>query len=401
MLPLTEDRTKRLLAEAGLPVPRGIAAASARDAAAAARELGGSTVLKALVPAGRRGKAGAIRFARSPEEAALVADELLALRVEGHAVERVYVEEAVDIARELYIAFTLEGLPPVMLLSRHGGVEVEETRAADPDAVLSVPLDPRVGVRPWAAVAHWRAAGIEGAALPVLGQLAARLWQAFRDHDALMLEINPLALDGAGRPVLVGAMMGLDEDALPRQAWRFGGLADWMVAAGTRTPRERAVREAQFRIRGGMIRYIELDGDIGLITNGGGAGLYQHDLVLSLGGRPANHSDQNGINVEKLKVLVNAVLDNPDVKGLLVGANHQQMTRTDRKIQSVIEVLQERGVDATRLPVVIRMFGPHEEEARALAAQVPGVRYLPREATLEDACRLVVELTAAVRGGTP
>jgi len=392
MIALTEDRTKRYLASCGLPVPRGLSCATPEEAAAAARTLGGAAVVKALVAAGRRGKAGAIKLVATPDEAAAATQALLGTTIAGINVSRVYVEERIDIAQELYCSFVLEGYPPVALLSRHGGVDIEETRRRDPEAVSVTDIDPLAGVTPWAGVAMWQRAGVTGASLGALGQLTAKLFAACRGADATMLEINPLAFDRDGRPVLVGAMMAVDECALARQQALLGDDDD-AYAGRADNPRERSVFEANHRIRGGMIRYTELDGDIGLIVGGGGAGLYQHDLILSFGGRPANHSDQNGINVAKLKALATAVLDNPRVRGLLVGANHQQMTRTDRKVQALIEVLQGRRVDAARFPVVIRMNGPYEDEARRIAGQVAGVRYLPRAASMADACKLIVELT--------
>ncbi|MBI3939008.1 MAG: acetate--CoA ligase family protein [Betaproteobacteria bacterium] len=392
MIALTEDRTKCYLASCGLPVPKGKVCVTPDEAAVAARKLGGRAVVKALVAAGRRGKAGAVKLVATPEEAAAATRELLGATVAGLAVTRVYVEECVDIVQELYFSFVLEGYPPKALLSSQGGIDIEERQRQSPGVVSLVNIDPLAGVTPWAGVAMWQRAGVKGAALGTLGNVTARLFQAFCGADAAMLEINPLALDRNGKPVLVGAMMAVDECAIARQRGLFGP-EDYASASRSDNPRERAVFSANHRIRGGMIRYTELDGDIGLIMCGGGAGLYQHDLILSYGGRPANHSDQNGINVAKLKVLVAAVLENPRVRGLLVGANHQQMTRTDRKMQAIIEVLKEREIDATRFPVVIRMFGPYEDEARRMASQVPGVRYLPREASMADACRLIVALT--------
>ncbi|MBI4192263.1 MAG: acetate--CoA ligase family protein [Betaproteobacteria bacterium] len=394
MIPLTEDKTKALLRANGLPVPKGRACASPAEVAEASRLLGGAVVIKALVATGRRGKSGAVRSVSSPPEAAAAASALLGTEIGGLETNAIYVEERIAIAEELYLSFVLDGFPPKVLLSRHGGVEIEETRKQDPDAVIVADLEPLAGIQAWEAVALWKRAGVSGAALSKLGHVTRQLFQVFQAADAITLELNPLALDVEGKPVIVGAMMAIDDSSLPRQSHLLEDLGSGTSTKHGRNPREQMVYDANYRMPGGMIRYTELEGDIGLIVCGGGAGLYQHDLILGLGGRLANHSDQNGINVAKLKVLVTAVLENPRVRGLLVGANHQQMTRTDRKVQAVIEVLRERGTDATRFPIVIRMFGPHEEKARALAAEIPGVHYLPRDASMADACRLIVELTA-------
>ncbi len=401
MLPLTEDKAKAWLKRHGFPVPDGAAAATPEEAAAIAEGLGGAAVVKALVPTGRRGKAGAVVLTDGPDAAAEAARNMLGGEVQGFKVGRVYVEARVDIAEEYYLNITLDGFPPKLLISRLGGVDIEQTQAENPDAVTVIDLDPTDGLKPWQAVAAWQQAGITGPVLPKLGSLTARLFAAFQSADAVTLEINPLVVDTDGNLSLVGAMVGIDDDALGRQAgWLAGGDddADWMFAGRELNDRERAAFAANQQYRGGMIRYRELDGNIGLLFNGGGAGLLQHDLIVAMGGKPANHSDMNGVNPDKIKALANAILDNPNVRGLLISANHLQMTRADRKVEPIVDVLVERGIDPATFPVVIRMFGPREDEARESAARLRGAHYPPGGTPLEDVCRMIVDLTAeAVR----
>lgn len=397
MLPLTEDKAKAWLKQNGFAVPDGAAAATPEEAAEVARGLGGGAVVKALVPTGRRGKSGAVRLIDTPEAAAEAARDMIGGAVQGFRVNRVYVEARVDIAEEYYLSITLDGFPPKLLISRKGGVDIEQTQEQDPEAVTVVDLDPTEGLKPWDAIAAWQAAGIAGPALPKLGALTAKLFTAFQAADAVTLEINPLAVDGDGNLSLVGAMVGIDDDALGRQAaWLAGdgNDADWMFAGRDLNARERAAFAANQKYRGGMIRYRELDGNIGLLFNGGGAGLLQHDLIVNMGGKPANHSDMNGVNPDKIKALAYAILDNPNVRGILISANHLQMTRADRKVAPIIDALIDRGIDPKTFPVVIRMFGPREEEARASAARLPGVHYPPSGTPLEDVCRMIVDLTA-------
>ncbi len=400
MLPLTEDKAKAWLKRQRFPVPEGAAAATPEQAAEVAARLGGGAVVKALVPTGRRGKAGAVRLVETPEAAAQAARNMIGQEVQGFRVDKVYIEAKVAIAEEYYLSIALESFPPKLLISRQGGVDIEETLAKDPTAVTVVDLDPTEGLKPWEAIAAWQAVGIAGAALPKLANLTSRLYAAFQEADAVMLEINPLCIDIEGNLSLVGAMVGIDDDALSRQArWLASeDEPDWMFAGRNLTPRERAVFEANQKFRGGMVRYSELDGDIGLIFNGGGAGLLQHDLILAMGGRPANHSDMNGVNPDKIKTLTRAVLDNPNVRGLLVSANHLQMTRADKKVELIVEVLAERGIDGAIFPVVFRMFGPKEAEARAAAARIPNVHYPPGGTPMEDVCRLIVDLTKKAAG---
>ena len=150
---------------------------------------------------------------------------------------------------------------------------------------------------------------------------------------------------------------------------------------------------------GGERRYVELDGDIGLLVGGGGAGLYQHDLVLAMGGRPANHcvTPPTGIaDSQKLRAILEAILEHPRVRGLLVGFNFSQMSRVNFRIRTVVELLKEKGIDTQNFPVVIRCFGAGEDEARALvaAAALPNVHYLPRGASLKNAVELIVNLVS-------
>ena len=399
MLPLTEDIAKQMLREDGLPVPRGSATASAEETAAAIRELGGSGVIKALVPTGRRGKAGAVRLVGPDDDVAGIATTVFATTIAGFRPGKLYVEERVEIEAELYLSFIIDGLGYKVVMSLRGGVDIEELRRSDPDAIVIDDIDVEAGLPAWRAMYLWGKAGLHGESLPAVAKLTARLFEFFRRSDGVTLEINPLAVGKDGRLSLVGAMLGIDDNALPRHPALMTLLQQGVLLHSGSNPREQAVYEGNYRIKGGMIRYTELDGDIGLVVLGGGAGLYQHDLIMSYGGKPANHSDQNGINVEKLKVLVRAVVQNPAARCMLVGANHQQMTRTDRKVQAVVETLKELGIDCTWFPVVVRMFGPYEDEARKMASSIPGITYMPRGTTMADACRLIVDQLRAVDSG--
>lgn len=276
-----------------------------------------------------------------------------------------------------------------MLLSSEGGIDIEEVHSRRPDAILAVPIDPLKGVRSWDAIAEWERAAVDSNLLPALGQVTMQLYDAFVAAGATMLEINPLGFDSDGNCFVVGAMMAADD--LP---FTLGNVEDDMVGEGGRelTARERRVLSANAELPGGMMRYTELDGDIGMFIGGGGASLVHHDLVLAAGGRPANHMDASTTNPEKVRVLIDAILDNPRVKSLLVSWHYQQMARIDRRVGPIIEVLKERKIDAHKFPVVIRMFGPGEEEARRAAGELEGVHYLPHGAPMEEGIRMIVEL---------
>jgi len=394
MIRLTEAEAKDWLRAGGLPVPRGVAARDAAGVAASATVVPGAAVVKAMVATGRRGKAGAVLMADDAAARATAADGLFGRVVNGYATEAVYIEERIAIAHEYYFSLVLDGARPEVLLSCEGGVDIEDVSHHRPEALVRATIDPLVGLTSWHAAELWLRAGVRGAVLGKLADLSARLYESFVRADGLMLEINPLAIDGQGSPCLVGAMLGVDPAALGRHPdWRDAGepLPD--------NPRERAVVLANRAGGGGEGQYVELDGDIGLLVGGGGAGLYLHDLVLEFGGAPANHcvTPPTSADNRKLKAVLGAILDNPKLRGLLVGFNFAQMARTDIRTRTLVELLDEKNIDTTRLPIVIRLFGAGEADSRRMVAGRPNVHYVPRGTTLKEAAQLIVRLTAEQR----
>lgn len=398
---LLEDRAKSFLRARGLPVPEGRVVASPAEAAAATVELGGRVAVKALVAAGRRGKAGGVRIAAGPEEAGRAADAILGVEFAGRKTELVYVEAAVDIAAEFYVSFGFGRLAPQIVVSRHGGVDIEATAAGDPAAIVAADIDPGRGLSPWAAAALWERAGIESRLVPGLGALSARLYEAFCAADALMLEVNPLVLAADGELSVVGAMLEADGNALFRhREWQDLGRDEAGPGGRPLNERELAVIEADRKFPGGAIRYTEVDGDIALFVSGGGAGLLQHDLVLAAGGRPANHSDLSPTpTLDKPAALFDAMFSNPNAKGLLVGFNYLQLAPCDLTIQGLLASIARYKVDARRFPIVIRLFGPREREARSLAAMVPGIHYMPHGASLAEGVAEIVRRVNALKAG--
>jgi len=392
---LTEDLTKQFLTDAGLPVPKGNAFDNGPAAALFAEGLGGGAVVKALVPTGRRGKADAVKLVDDGAAAQVATEGMLGAEVHGFSVAKVYVEEKVAIAKEYYLSFSLDGFPGQVLVSSQGGVDIEETHKNNPDAVIRADIDPLIGVTEAVARDLWAEAGLKGDALAAAASVTAALYDAFVAADAVMMEINPLVLDDAGKPSIVGAMMGIDENGLPRHS-EWAEMADGSLIAAWRqfNEREMSVAEANRKIAGGAIRYTELDGDIALLVGGGGAGLLQHDMMLAMGGRPANHTDTNpGAGIEeKFKVTIRAILDNPAVKCLLVSFNHQQLTHCARKAEPLADVLRERKVDTEKFPIVVRLVGPGEEEAKEILDVFPGLTYLPFDASLDDAVRAAIDI---------
>ncbi len=394
---LLEDRAKAWLSARGLPVPAGRTTATANEAASVAAELGGRVAIKALVAAGRRGKAGGVRLTGTPDAARDAAREMLGMEVAGQRCREVYVETAVAIKDELYLSFGFGRLAPEVVVSRRGGVDIEAVAAESPDDLVRMEIDPLRGLSPWRAAGLWDRTGVASKLIPPLADLTAKLYEAFCAADALMFEVNPIGVTDDGGLSIVGAMMEIDDNALFRHpGWRDLGLADAGPGGRPLNERELAVIEADRKFPGGAIRYTEVPGDIALFMAGGGAGLLQHDLVIAAGGRPANHSDLSPTNVEKPAALFDAIFSNPQAKGMLVGMNYLQMLPCTLVTEALVLSLNRSGVDTTRFPIVMRVFGPREEEARAMVAGIPGIRYLAPGASLEDGVR---EIVAAVTPG--
>lgn len=400
---LLEHRTKERLRAAGLPVPQGRRAVSAEEVAEAAAALGGRVAVKALVAAGRRGKAGAVRLAKHPAAAHDAAAAILGRDIAGLKVDALYVESAVDIAQEFYLSFAFGAVAPQLLVSCRGGVDIEQVAAEQPAALVRRDIDPLRGLRAWQAAGAWEEAGAPAAQIPALAQVTVSLYDAFVACDGLMLEVNPLAVLSDGSLSVVGAMLDVDDNALYRHPeWQADEQAAQAGQGGGGrglNARELAVLEANRTLPGASVRYTELDGNIGLMVSGGGAGLLQHDMMLAMGGLPSCHTDMSPTPTpDKPAALIEAIIRNPKAEGLLIGFNYLQLAPCDRVARALLLALERTGTDTRKFPVVLRLFGPAEDEARRLMADRPGIHYLPAGATLEDGVRAIVAAVAANKG---
>ncbi len=393
MARLLEHDAKAILAARGIPVPRGEAVSSPEEARRATVARGGAVVVKALVPVGKRGKAGAVRRASDPEAAAEATAVLLGRQVGGFPVERVLVEEAVPVAQEHYLAIVLDADDRTMrvLASREGGIEVEELARRE-GGIASLELAPGEVVMPYQARQLWRSTGVRGPALPRLGQLTVALFQAFTELEAELLEVNPLAETATGELVALDAAVVLDDAALYRHP-ALAALALNSPAWRPPTPLERevdAINAAEpYR---GSARYLELEGgDIGFLCGGGGASLLLFDALLRAGGRPANYAEIGGNPTEtKVAALARVVLAKPGVRGLFVAHNLTNNTQVDVLARGVVQALREADRLPPDFPVVARETGVNEAEGRAIF-EAAGVRWLGEEATLSQAARIMVQ----------
>ncbi|MEW6275586.1 MAG: ATP-grasp domain-containing protein [Bacillota bacterium] len=402
---LLENHAKELLKKMNIPVPVFEVAATPAEAEAAARRLGKPVVVKALVPVGKRGKAGAVKFAATPEEAARAAGELLGTTVRSFPVEKVLVEEKLTIAQEWYLSVTYDESRkvPVIVAGTEGGVEVEELSRTCPERLVICQVDPLEGLPGYRAREIWADLGVTGKLINAAGALTAGLYQAFDRYDAYLLEVNPLAVTENGELAAAAVMMGVDDSAVYRQpelaqmsqpgserAWRpLTELEKKMVAVNEADP---------YR---GTARYTEmLDGDIGFLCGGGGGSLLLYDTLLALGGQPANYSEVGGNPPEeKVYGLTKGILSKPGVKGLFVAHNITNNTQVDVLARGIIRALRDFNIDPRKFPVVVREAGVNDAAARELFLAA-GVEYYGEEITMtEAAARMVARMKEAYTSG--
>ena len=377
-----EHAAKALLKARGLPVPEGHVVGSAAAAADAAQALGGACVVKAQAPTGKRGKAGGIRLADTPDQARAAAADILGMTVGGHRVARLLVEERVPIAAELYAAVLNDPASrgPVVLFSAMGGMEVEEMAAADPGAMRRIEVDIAAGLSVEKAVAALDGLDLNGQA-DATAALLVGLYDSYRALDAELLEINPLALTEDGRIVCLDCKYTLDDASAGRQA-----------AAAAAGSRER-MTDLEAEAHDAGLKYIELDGSVGVLANGAGLTMATMDSITHFGGRPANFLEIGGEAYTKAETALTILLSNPNIRSLLVnfcGA----FARTDVMADGVVRAWKKLDPE---IPVFFTIHGTGEEEAVALVEGELGHR--PYD-LMDDAVRAAVG-AAAVGGAAP
>jgi succinyl-CoA synthetase beta subunit len=301
-----EHAAKPLLAAQGIAVPRGELAQTPDEAATIAARIG-PVVIKAQVPAGKRGKAGGIRLAASPEEARSHARAIIGMAIAGHRVDTVLVEETVPIERELYAAVLNEpsSKGPLVMFSTAGGMDVEEVAASAPERLKRRPIDIRRGFSRADAGVLVQDAGI-GAAEGAVADVVARLYQAYRAYDAELLEINPLALTRDGRVLALDCKFVMDDCGIVRHP----------DIARTGTPEKLTGLEARAKAAG--LKYIDLDGNVGVLANGAGLTMTTMDMVRHHGGRPANFLEIGGEAYTQARPALEMLLSKPGIRSLVV-----------------------------------------------------------------------------------
>ncbi|MQB01698.1 MAG: succinate--CoA ligase [Actinobacteria bacterium] len=361
---LLEHLGKEVLRDSGLPTPQGAVARTSQDALQAATQCGGPVVVKSQIPAGKRGKAGAIRFASSPEEARVAAEDLLGSTVSGFIVGAVLIEEQVDISRELYAAVLNDAgtKGPLVLFSTEGGMDIEEVNAVSPELILRQAVDIRQGFTVQDASQLLASAEVELDAhlRDDVAWALAKLYEVYVDVDADLVEVNPLVLTANGNVRALDCKLSLDPGARPRQQDRFARAETSMPPAGTEL-------EQQARHEGFL--FIELDGDVAVLANGAGLTMTTLDSVAHYGGRAANFLEIGGDAYTKATPALRLVLSNPRVKSLLVnfcGA----FARTDVMTEGVVAAIEELRPD---IPISVTIHGTGEERAIQLVEERLGL----------------------------
>lgn len=351
---------------------RGVVCITAAEAAVAATNIGRS-VIKAQVPTGKRGKAGGIKLAATPDEAREAAGQILGMRIGDYTVERLLVEEQADIAHEFYAAVLhdVTARKPLILFSTEGGMDIEDVAAAKPAAIRRLLVD--IAGRPSAADIAGMLNGLNlGAAEEQIARILDRLYGAYQARDAELLEINPLALLGDGRVVALDCKFVLDDAAIYRQPEIAKG-----GAAAAMTALEKRGAEAGLKL-------IQLDGNVGVLANGAGLTMTTMDVIRHYGGRPANFLEIGGEAYTKSEIALDLVLSNPGVKSLVInfcGA----FARTDVMADGVVRAWHKLK---PRVPVFFSIHGTGEKEAIALVRDELGIE--PYD-FMEDAIQAAVK----------
>lgn len=383
---LFEYQAKELFRSYGVAVPRGQVAATPEQARAVATELGGRVVVKAQVKVGGRGKAGGVQLAADPAAAEQRARDILGMDIKGHRVHSVLVEQAGDIAQELYASFLTDRAQRsyLAMASVEGGMDIEEVAATRPDALAKVPIDPLVGVDAALAREIAVAARFPAQAVPAAASLLEILYRVFVAGDATLVEVNPLVLTSSGEVVALDGKVTLDDNAL----YRHPDYAHFHDPS--------AVDPLEAEARAKRLNYVKLDGSVGIIGNGAGLVMSTLDVVTyageEFGGvRPANFLDiGGGASAEVMASGLSIVLSDPAVTSVFVNI-FGGITACDAVAQGIVAALGLLG--EVRTPLVVRLDGNNAEEGRRILreANLPAVHPVD---TMDGAARLAAEHAA-------
>jgi succinyl-CoA synthetase beta subunit len=355
-----EYQAKAILAQYGVPVPRGEVARTPDEVEAAAKKIGGTAVVKAQIHAGGRGKGGGVKVAQNTADAVEIARKMLGMRLvthqtgpEGRIVHRVLIEETLPIERELYFGIVLDRVAarPVFMASAAGGMEIEEVAAKNPEMILKEPFQPGLGLAPFQARKLAFGIGIPAPSVGAAAQAMTALARAYEAIDASLAEINPFILTRQGKVCALDAKITLDDNAL----YRHKDLLE-LRDLNEEDPLE--VDASRFGLS-----YIKLDGSVGCMVNGAGLAMATMDIIKYAGGSPANFLDVGGgASADQIKNAFRILLSDPNVRAVLINI-FGGILRCDTLATGVVAAAHELKI---RVPVVVRMEGTNVEAGRRI-----------------------------------
>ncbi len=380
-----EYQGKTILAKYGVPVPRGEVVFTPAEAEAAAKSLGGGTVVvKAQIHAGGRGKGGGVKVVKNAEAAADAARALLGMTLvthqtgpEGRVVGRLLVEEGLAIARELYLGIVIDRATqqPVLMVSPDGGMEIETVAEKTPDRIFKVFIHPGIGLQPFQARQLAFSLGLSGPQVGKAVKLMTAVYQAFVGTDASMVEINPLIVTAEGDLMALDAKVTFDDNALYRHA-ELKELRDLTEEDALE------IEASKF-----SLNYIKLDGTIGCMVNGAGLAMATMDIIKLAGGEPANFLDVGGgANAEQIKNAFRILMSDKAVSAVFINI-FGGILRCDILAQGVIAAVTDLGLT---VPIVIRMEGTNVEIGKQMLRE-SGLNFTTAD-TMGEAAERVVAL---------
>jgi succinyl-CoA synthetase beta subunit len=383
-----EYQAKAILAQHGVPVPRGEVATTVQEAGEIARRLGGVVVVKAQIHAGGRGKGGGVKVVKNQSDVEHVAKQILGMQLvthqtgpQGQKVERLLIEEGQQIERELYFGLLIDRAAqcPVMMASSAGGMDIEEVAEKTPELIVREYIDPAVGVAGFQARKLAFGIGLSGPQVAKAVKVISALYDAFVATDASLVEINPLIVTGSGDLLALDAKVTFDDNALYRHQ-AFKDLRD----LSEEDPLE--IEASKF-----SLNYIRLDGNIGCMVNGAGLAMATMDIIKLAGGEPANFLDVGGgANAEQIRNAFKILMSDKNVKAVLINI-FGGILRCDILAAGVIAAVKELGVP---VPIVIRMEGTNVELGKQMLKD-SGLNFATAD-TMNDAADTVVKLAQGV-----
>ncbi len=371
---LHEYQSKAIFNKYGIRIPNGVLCSSADEARQAAAQIGKKVVVKSQVLVGGRGKAGGIKMAATPDDAENAAEQIFAMQIKGLPIHKVLVDEALNIASEIYLGIVIDRATrrPILMASSAGGMDIEEVARTAPEKIVRASIDPAFGLQDYQARATAFALDLDKSLVRDFSSIAMNLYCVFVENDASLVEINPLVITNEKYLVAADGKIILDDNSLYRHI-----DLELLRDVDEESPEEKRARKVG-------LSYVKLDGNIGCMVNGAGLAMATMDVIKLYGGEPANFLDiGGGAKADKVKAALEIILSDPNVRAVLFNI-FGGITRGDEVAQGIVDGLKEIK---TKVPMVARIVGTNAEEGRKILAEA---RMITAE-TLEEGAQKAVE----------